>query len=101
MITVFVCSGCGLHFPSDEIRRCPECGGTLSAKELEGRGRVAAATELSVPPEGWAAPHRLVLAQVDGGGLLLALATSGTPEVGSTGRLVRRPEGQLSWQGDG
>ena len=36
--------------------------------------RVLAATELTVPPPGWTAPHRLVLAEVADGVRVLAVA---------------------------
>ncbi len=59
----------------DRLPPCPRCGhGTLDAITVPARGRVLAATELSLPPPGFRAPHRLVLVEAAEGVRLLARA---------------------------
>lgn len=68
------CGACHLHYlPNDGP--CPKCGARRSEPyPVPPTGRVLAATELLVPPPGWTAPHRLVLAEVADGVRLLAVA---------------------------
>lgn len=95
MIDVLICpAGHGTFLPPRRI--CPDCGIGVEPATRSGASTILAATELASPAEGWTAPHRLVFAELDGGGRLLALATD-LPEVGAHGNVERRADGLYHW----
>ena len=63
VVRVVRCSDChGTFLP--RTSPCPRCGAlALESGEISARGVVLAATELWAPPEGWSAPHRLILVE--------------------------------------
>ncbi len=96
MIVLESCLKCDLRFVA-AASVCPECGGALTHEERTGRGQVIAATELSVPPAPWTAPHRLVVVELEGGGRVLAVPSGPLPGPGEKGAVERAPQGWLTW----
>ena len=86
------CEGCGLlYLPT--AAPCPRCATHRETPvEASPLGTVLAATELASPSEGWTAPHRLVLVEVQDAVRLLAMASESIPEVGETVRVRRDGE---------
>jgi len=79
---------------------CPVCGGvSRTPRRVSGKATVLAATEISAPAEGWAAPHRIALVELAGGiRVLVEWTTDPRPEPGaeawvelSEGRYRARP----------
>lgn len=99
MIPVYRCTdpACSLLFP-ERPGTCPNCGGQLSREERSGDARVLAATELHSPAEGFSAPHRLLLVELEGGGRTMAVVEGALPSVGARGRLERSTEGRHLWR---
>ncbi len=97
MIAVWSCGPCSLLL-LERHDRCPSCGGDLLEGSREGAATVLAATELLVAPEGWSAPHRLVLFELDGGGRSLAVAEDPLPAPGGRGRVELGQEGRFLWK---
>lgn len=82
------CEACHTRFlPSDSP--CPKCGSTrVHPYPVPDHGRAIAATELSAPAPGWAAPHRLVLAEVADGVRVLAVVDGALPSPGDPLRIA-------------
>lgn len=78
------CASCrNLYLPTPGP--CPRCGARDAAPEgCPGLGVVLAATELSNPPEGFAAPHRLALVELMESARLLAIVDGPLPVMGDT-----------------
>jgi len=77
------CGSCQLRYlPRDAP--CPRCGANRAETyPVPPDARVLAATELSVPPPGWTAPHHLLLAEVADGVRVLAVARHAVPPGGA------------------
>ena len=72
---------------------CPRCGSrAVEPYEIAPRGRVLAATELSVPPPGWPSPHRIALLEAEEGVRLLAVVAGPMPAIGSTVAILQEAE---------
>lgn len=97
MIPVWSCGACSLLL-LERHARCPSCGGDLVEESREGAATVLASTELLVAPEGWSAPHRIVLFELQGGGRSLAVAEDTLPAPGDRGRVEPNPEGRFLWK---
>lgn len=71
------CPACHLRYvPRDGP--CPKCGASRAEPyAVPPAGRVLAETDLSVPPPGWVAPHRLALIEVADGVRVLAVVVGG------------------------
>lgn len=73
--------------------RCPRCGSEeVGPHRIPARGVVLSATELSVPPAGFDAPHRLALLEAAEGVRILAVVRGPLPEPGATVGVVRDGE---------
>lgn len=74
---------------------CPRCGArSLRPGVVPASGTVLAATELAVPPEGFSAPHRLILLELEEGVRILAQTDGALPAHGEKLR-VRRDCGRF------
>jgi uncharacterized OB-fold protein len=91
-----------------DVVRCPACRGTFATPRslcprcgqrplvpghLPPEGVVIAATELSIPPAGFPAPHPLLLVELAEGTRVLATSSVPTPDVGATVRVHRAGAG--------
>lgn len=66
-LAAFACGSCPVVY-LPRPGPCPVCGGTArSPRTISSDAVVLAATEIGVPPEGWAAPHRIALVELTGG----------------------------------
>jgi uncharacterized OB-fold protein len=73
--------------------RCPRCGSdAVGPQRIPARGTVLAATELSVPPAGFEAPHRLALLEAAEGVRILAVVRGPLPEIGRIVGVLRDGE---------
>lgn len=64
----------------------------------EVRVRIIAATELTVPPKGFASPHRLAIVErMDGSHPTLVMVDGPLPTPGEIGRVFPNPEGRIHW----
>lgn len=61
------------------------------------RAKILVATELSVPPAGFVAPHRLAVVTLGDGRRRIAIVDGPLPVAGSTGTLRTDPEGRTWW----
>jgi len=69
-LTVYRCGECGrTHFGSASV--CPHCGGSLSAGDVSGRGRVHSFTRVHVGASAGESPYLLVLVDLEGAGKVL------------------------------
>ncbi len=77
------CEECGARFlPTDGA--CPRCGSTrIQPYPSPALGTVLAATEITSPPEGWHAPHRLALVELPEAVRLIAILDGALPARGS------------------
>jgi uncharacterized OB-fold protein len=57
-------------------------------------GRIVAATELTVPPSGFAAPHRIAIIETDRGERTMAIVEGILPPAGTRGTLRTDPGGR-------
>ncbi len=82
-LELYRCDNCQWRYaPTDSP--CPHCGAPKRTPfEASALGRVAAATELVNPSEGWPAPHRLALVELSESVRLLAIMDERLPAVGS------------------
>ena len=82
-LELYRCDSCQWRYvPTDSP--CPHCGAPGRTPFVaSGLGRVAAATELVNPSEGWPAPHRLALVELAESVRLLAIVDEALPAVGS------------------
>jgi uncharacterized OB-fold protein len=63
---------------------CPRCGSReTEPATIPSTAQVLAATELFVPPPGWATPHRLVLVEAEEGVRILAVSPEILPNPGA------------------
>ncbi|MCI4363534.1 MAG: hypothetical protein L3K13_04430 [Thermoplasmata archaeon] len=70
--------------------RCPRCGSDrVSPLRIPPKGTVLAATELSVAPAGFTAPHRLALLEASDGVRILAVVRGALPTIGSVVNVIR------------
>ncbi len=83
------CSSChSLYFPT--AGPCPRCGAReVSVEKCPALGVVLAATELSNPPEGFSAPHRIALVELVESARVLAIVDGPLPVAGDTVELLR------------
>jgi uncharacterized OB-fold protein len=73
---------------------CPKCGSRRSRPEnLDPHGVVLAATELTVPPPGFPATHRLGLVELGEGVRVLVVVRGDLPNVGE--QLIVERDGDL------
>jgi len=91
-IELIRCASChALYLPSPGP--CPRCGSKEETVEsCPALGAVLAATELSNPPEGFSAPHRIALVELVESARLLAVVDGPLPVIGDTVELVRDGE---------
>ena len=83
------CSSCHAGFVP-RPGPCPRCGSSeLQPLGVPPHGFVLASTELLRPPEGWSAPHRLALVELNEGIRLLALVDGRLPVPGEPVAVVR------------
>ena len=77
------CEACRTRFlPTDGA--CPRCGSTdVRAYPSPALGTVLASTELSNPPAGWTAPHRLALVDLPESVRVLAIVPGPLPAPGT------------------
>lgn len=69
---------------------CPRCGAdAVRPLPVPPDGVVLAATELTAPAAGWAAPHRLALVEIAEGVRVLALVEGDLPDVAARVRVRR------------
>jgi len=83
------CEACRARFvPTDGP--CPRCGSTdVHPYEADPLGTVLASTEMTNPPPGWPAPHRIALVELPESVRLLAVV-DGPPPAPATVVSVRR-----------
>lgn len=81
-LDVLRCDACHVAFLAPR-GHCPRCGSRrLGPATVPAAGVVLAATEITVPPAGTPAPHRLVLLELEEGVRLLAVAERRSPSIG-------------------
>ena len=87
------CENCRARFvPTDGA--CPRCGSTdVRPYPSPALGAVLASTELTNPPPGWTAPHRLVLVELPESVRVLAVVDGPLPAVGAV--VAVRQDGPL------
>ncbi|MEW5735674.1 MAG: Zn-ribbon domain-containing OB-fold protein [Thermodesulfobacteriota bacterium] len=68
------CQACGRRYlPPQAV--CPDCGGGLSAEEVEKRGTIRTFTVIRVPPEGMEAPYIVAMVELSCGAWALGNLT--------------------------
>ncbi len=77
------CEGCRTRFlPTDGP--CPRCGSSdVRSYPSPSLGTVLASTEMTNPPAGWAAPHRLALVELPESVRLIAIVEGPLPAPGT------------------
>ncbi len=77
------CGGCGLlYLPTSGP--CPRCASHREIPvEVPATGTVVASTEVASPAEGWPAPHRLALLEVEESVRILAIVEGPLPVTGA------------------
>jgi uncharacterized OB-fold protein len=82
-VDIVRCSACqGTFLP--RTAPCPRCGNASWVPiRVPNRGRIFAATELEVPPEGYERPHRLAIVELAEGARLLARVDGPLPVPGA------------------
>lgn len=86
------CGQCHARFLS-RPGRCPRCGSRdVTEGRIPARATVIAATELTSPPEGFPAPHPILLLEGEEGVRLLATIRGPLPAIGTIVAIEREGE---------